>query len=142
MASEQFIQFVWKHRLHHAGSLTTTCGIDLEIRHPGEQNLHAGPDFFNALIRMDRLTWAGNVEIHHRSSDWYRHRHHLDAAYNNVILHVVEHYDTDVTNSLGRRIPTLISRNHAKLRKRYDSLKRSESWLPCGDYIRSFPETP
>jgi hypothetical protein len=141
MASEQFIQFVWKHRLHRAGSLTTTCGLKLEILHPGEQNQHAGPDFFNARIRMDRLTWAGNVEIHHRSSDWYRHRHHLDAAYNNVILHVVEHYDTDVTNSLGRRIPTLISRCHAKLLKRYDSLKRSESWLPCAYYIRSFPES-
>ena len=141
MASERFIQFIWKHRLHRAGSLTTTCGKKLEIRHPGEQNLHAGPDFFNARIRMNRLIWAGNVEIHCRASDWYRHKHHLDPVYNNVILHVVEHYDTDVTNSLGRRIPTLVSRFHARLRHRYDLLKRSESWLPCGDHIRCFPDS-
>ncbi len=137
MASESFIQFVWKHRLYRAGTLVTTCGKKLEIQHPGEHNQHAGPDFFNARISMDRLIWAGNVEIHCRASDWYRHRHHLDPAYNNVILHVVEDYDTDVTNSLGHRIPTMVPGYHLNLLARYDSLKRSESWLPCGAYIRS-----
>jgi hypothetical protein len=109
----------------------------MEVVNPGEQNLHAGPDFFNARIRLDQLIWAGNVEIHRCASDWYKHGHHLDPAYNNVILHVVGDYDTDVTNSLGRRIQTMVPEFPPHLIQRYQYLKTNESWLPCGDYINS-----
>ena len=114
MAEEGFIQFIWKHRLYKGQSLYTSCGQKLEILNPGVENPHGGPDFLNARIRIDRLLWAGNVEIHRRASDWYRHRHHLDPAYNNVILHVVADFDTDVTNSLGR------SRHRQKYGADYD----------------------
>jgi len=136
MATEGFIQFIWKHRLYSGKSLITTCGQKLEVENPGEQNFHAGPDFFNARIRMDQLVWAGNVEVHRRASDWYKHGHHLDLAYNNVILHVVEDYDTDVTNSRGRRIQTVVPGYHKNLVRQYQVLKSSESWLPCSGYIR------
>jgi len=136
MATEGFIQFIWKHRLYSGKSLITTCGQNLEVENPGEQNFHAGPDFFNARIRLDKLVWAGNVEVHRRASDWYKHGHHLDPAYNNVILHVVGDYDTDVTNSRGRRIQTVVPGYHQNLVQRYQVLKRSESWLPCSGYIR------
>lgn len=136
MAAEGFIQFIWKHRLYSGKSLSTTCGQNLEVENPGEQNFHAGPDFFNARIRIDQLVWAGNVEVHRRASDWYKHGHHLDPAYNNVILHVVGEYDTDVTNSRGRRIQTVVPGYHKNLVRRYQVLKRSESWLPCSGYIR------
>ncbi|MEA3461985.1 MAG: DUF2851 family protein [Bacteroidota bacterium] len=139
MAGERFIQFIWKHRLYSGKSLNTTCGETLEILNPGEQNGHAGPDYFNARIRLEQMTWAGNVEIHRRASDWYRHGHHLNPGYNNVILHVVVDHDTDVTNSLGRRIPTMVLRYHPSLIRRYDTLKRSENWLPCGPYIGNIP---
>lgn len=135
MATEGFIQFIWKHRLYDGKSLSTTGGEDLEIWRPGEQNLHAGPDFFNALMRFGHMIWAGNVEIHLRASDWYRHGHHLNPAYNNVILHVVGEYDTDVTNSLGRRIQTMVPVYSETLLRRFDMLKRSENWIPCADFI-------
>jgi len=139
MAAESFIQFIWKHRLYHGKSLNTTCGQNLEIVNPGEQNFHAGPDFFNARIRLGQMLWAGNVEIHSRASDWYKHGHHLDPAYNNVILHVVGEYDTDVTNSLGRRIQTVVPDYHEPLIRRYKGLKRNENWLPCSGYIKAIP---
>lgn len=139
MAAEHFIQFIWKHRLYSGKPLKTTCGLDLEVLNPGEQNVHAGPDFFNSRIRLEHIIWAGNVEVHQRSSDWYRHGHHLDSAYNNVILHVVGEYDTDVTNSLGRRIQTVCPGYNENLIRRYNVLKKSENWLPCSDYINDIP---
>jgi len=140
MASEGFIQFIWKHKLYRGNSVSTCCGAELEILHPGEQNLHAGPDFFNARIKLDRLVWAGNVEVHRRASDWYKHGHHLNPGYNNVILHVVGDYDTDVTNSLGRRVPTMVPEYNSSLLERYDTLKRSENWIPCSDFIGDIPD--
>jgi hypothetical protein len=139
MAGERFIQFIWKHRLFSRKSLRTTCDLEVEVINPGEQNSHAGPDFFNARIRLGTLVWAGNVEVHRLASDWYRHGHHLDPAYNNVILHVVGEYDTDVCNTLGRRIHTLIPKYHENVLRRYDVLKRNESWLPCSAYISLVP---
>ena len=139
MAAENFIQFIWKHRLYHGKSLSTTCGQTLKVAYPGDQNPHAGPDFFNARIKLDQMVWAGNVEVHRRASDWYKHGHQLDPAYNNVILHVVGDYDTDVTNSLGRRIQTVVPEYHENLIQRYKVLKGSESWLPCAGYIKGIP---
>ncbi len=141
MAAERFLKFIWKYRLYSGKSLKTTCGLELEILNPGEQNDHAGPDFYSARIRLEQIIWAGNVEIHSRASDWYKHGHHLDPVYNNVILHVVGIYDTDITNSLGRRIQTLVPDYPPCLEQRYEILKRSESWLPCGDYIKSVAAT-
>jgi Protein of unknown function (DUF2851) len=140
MAPECFIQFIWRHRLFSAKSLRTTCDLELEILNPGEQNVHAGPDFYNARIRLGTMVWAGNVEIHRYASDWYKHGHHLDPAYNNVILHVVGKYDTDVTNTLGRRIHTLIPEYHENVLRRFDVLKRNDSWLPCSEYINMVPK--
>jgi hypothetical protein len=139
MATEGFIQFIWKHKLYDGKSLSTVCGEALEILNPGELNLHAGPDFFNARIRFGPLVWAGNVEIHLRASDWYRHGHHFNPAYNNVILHVVGEYDTDVTNSLGRRIHTLVPEYSENLLNRYKILKQGENWIACADYIGHLP---
>lgn len=140
MATEYFIQFIWKHRLFFGKQLKTTCGLDLEIIDQGEQNIHSGPDFFNARIKMEQILWAGNIEVHRRASDWYRHGHHMDPAYNNVILHVVGVYDTDVTNSQGRRIQTLVAEFHPNLVQRYDVLKKSEGWLPCTGYLGDVPK--
>ncbi|MCK5066482.1 MAG: DUF2851 family protein [Bacteroidales bacterium] len=139
MAGEDFIQFIWKHRLYKGKALHTTCGRKLMVLLPGEQNFHAGPDFFNARIRLDHLMWAGNVEVHRRASDWYRHGHHIDPGYNNVILHVVGDYDSDITNSLGRRIHTMVPDYPTSLILRYEALKKNDNWLPCSSYIKDFP---
>lgn len=139
MADEGFIQFIWRHQLLGGKSLSTCCGKKLQVVIPGEHNVHGGPDFLNARIRIDRLLWAGNVEIHRCASDWYRHQHHLDPAYNNVILHVVGDFDTDVYNSLGRRIQTLVPDLPENLCRRYEILRRSENWLACADYLSDVP---
>lgn len=139
MAGEDFMQFIWKHRLYKGTCLHTTCKQNLVVLHPGEQNFHAGPDFFNARVKLGPLIWAGNVEVHQRASDWYRHGHHIDPAYNNVILHVAGTHDKDISNSLGRTIPSLELCYPDSLIQRYKSLVKNENWLPCSSYIREYP---
>jgi len=141
MAGEDFIQFIWKQRLYRGDHLRTTCGEKLRVMHPGEQNFHAGPDFFNARISLGDMTWAGNVEVHLRASDWYRHGHHIDSAYNNVLLHVVEVYDADIYNSLGRRIHTWVPDYPESLNRRFQLLRKEEDWLACGIYLKELPES-
>jgi len=141
MAAEKIIQFLWKHQLNRKKLLHCTCGLELVVLDPGEQNFHAGPDFFNARIKLGNMIWAGNIEVHQRASDWYRHSHHINPAYNNVILHVVGDYDADIYNSLGRRIHTLQPDYPEALIQRYLALKNNEDWLPCGNYLNEFPAT-
>lgn len=99
------MQYVWQHRLWPATlSLATVDGRPVRIIHPGRLNTDAGPDFFNARILIDGRLWAGDVEIHVKASDWYRHGHHTDPAYSSVILHVVDFDDTAVTRPDGTPI--------------------------------------
>ncbi len=104
---ESFLHFLWRWRRFHLHALCTTQGQPLEILHPGEWNTHAGPDFFNARIRLGDTLWAGNVEIHLRSSDWMLHGHQRDPAYDNVVLHVVLEEDLPAMHTSGERIPCL-----------------------------------
>lgn len=139
MVHEEFLHFIWENRLFDNNHLKTTCGKSVEILRTGEPNFHAGPDFFNARIRIDHIVWAGNVEIHVRASDWNRHGHQLDPAFNNVILHVVGDHDCDIANHLQRRIPTLVLNYPLSLGSRYQILKISDRWLPCAHFIRHVP---
>ncbi len=131
MFKEDFLQFIWKLGLFRSGHLKTSRGETIEVLEPGEQNFHAGPDFFNARIRMGPLEWAGNVEVHMLASDWIKHGHHLDPAYDNVILHVVGSMDCDTLNSKGRPIQTLALDFHEGTISRYESLQSAQNWLPC-----------
>lgn len=108
---EFLLHYVWQHRLWTgcAEQLTTPDGHTVEVVDPGVHNLQAGPDFFNAKVRIDGTLWAGNVEIHTRSSDWFRHHHETDAAYNNVILHVVAVNDSEVVTAGGKQPPQVRS---------------------------------
>jgi hypothetical protein len=103
--------------------------------------MHAGPDFFNASIRIGRLVWAGNVEIHRSSSDWNKHLHQLDPAYDNVILHVVQNWDVNIRDSKGRLIPTLVVEHSDFLLERVHQIKKNESWITCGRYYSQVPES-
>ncbi len=138
---EEFIHFLWRTRRFDQRELRTTHGHALEIIHPGEHNVHAGPDFFNARLRIDGMEWAGNVEMHLASSDWYVHQHEQDPAYAGVILHVVWVEDSMVLQPDGRPIPCLelCKRVSMVLLEEYERLMLEEDWLPCG---RSFQEVP
>ncbi len=98
---EQLLHYCWKHKMWPAVGLETTDGRTVEVLDPGLHNHHAGPDFFNAKVKIAGTLWIGNVEIHDRSSHWYQHGHDQDANYDNVVLHVVGEADREVKTSHG-----------------------------------------
>ena len=132
---EKLLHYVWKHKILPLKALMTTDGRDLEIIDPGLHNSNAGPDFFNAKIRIGKTVWAGNVEIHLKSSDWYQHGHHLDPAYNNTILHVAKTVNCDVKNSDDKDIPQLQLDIPAQLAIHYQELQSTEDYPRCHTMI-------
>ncbi len=104
---EDFLYHIWKFRKFNSEALKTSEGEELNIIHPGTQNELSGPDFFNSKIQIGEQLWAGNVEMHLKSSDWYFHHHEKDSNYDNVILHVVWINDTDIYRKNNSVIPTL-----------------------------------
>ena len=105
---EELLHYAWKHKIFPLHELRTPEGEPVEIIDPGLKNTDAGPDFFNAKLRIGETLWVGNVEIHRRSSDWVRHGHDTDPAYDSVILHAAAELDADVFDCRGRRIPQLL----------------------------------
>ncbi len=133
---EKLLHYVWKHRIFPIQPLSTTDGQPVEVLDPGLANFHAGPDFFNAKVRIGGTMWVGNVEIHLRSSDWQRHGHQTDAAYNNVVLHVVEVADAEVVTADGKCPPQLVLPIPDSVRENYAQLCATE------DYPRCWPIVP
>ena len=101
---EIVLHYIWEHCLWAGMAQQTTDGRTVEILSVGEHNRDAGPDYSHARVRIDGREWIGNIEIHVCSSDWIKHRHHLDKAYDNVILHVVRTADKPVYNSRGELV--------------------------------------
>jgi len=97
----------------------------------GILNTDSGPDFFNAKIKINDTVWAGNIEIHINASDWFKHNHHTDKAYDNVILHVVKNKDTDIFNSKNIKIPTVEISYPDFIQKNYENLKYSKHKIAC-----------
>ena len=104
---EDFLHYIWKHKKFEVNKLETTQGEPILVTSVGQHNFNSGPDFFNAQLKIGNQLWAGNVEIHVKSSDWFLHNHEQDKAYDNVILHVVWEHDIDVFRSDNTTIPTL-----------------------------------
>ncbi len=133
--SEEFLHFIWQYKHYHACLLKTIEGEDVEVIHPGEPNSHAGPDFFNAKIKIGNTLWAGNVEVHISSSDWFMHEHHKDKSYDNVILHVVYIADEITCRTNGVPIPVCKLNFSDSLWGKYQELKDNRSWLLCADKL-------
>lgn len=104
---EDLLHYIWKYKKFDTHNLHTDGGSPLQILKTGQVNLGSGPDFFNALIEIEHQKWAGNIEIHLRSSDWYLHRYETDSSYDNVILHVVWENDAQIFRKDHSTIPTL-----------------------------------
>jgi len=138
---ESFLHFLWRWRRFDAQYLRSTDGQPIEILHSGEQNDHAGPDFFNARLRIGDTTWAGNVEMHLRSSEWLAHGHSDDRAYDNVILHVVLDDDAPILRPNGEPIPCLILRDRIppSILEIYHRLEHERAWIPCEQFFQDTP---
>ena len=128
---EQLLHYTWKHKLYPLKELTTSDGQRVEIIDPGLHNRNAGPDFFNAKIRIGSTMWVGNVEIHDKSSDWYQHGHDKDSRYDNVVLHVAAELDTEVMKSNGEYVPQLQLSVPDDVLTHYDELQKTDEYPPC-----------
>lgn len=136
---EQLLHYVWKHKIFPLKELKTTTGQQVEVINTGLANTDAGPDFFNAKLKLDGVLWIGNIEIHERSSDWFKHGHHADAGYNSVILHIASEIDTEISRSNGERIPQIQLICPEAVRTNYKELLETDSYPPCYRIIPSLP---
>lgn len=119
--------------------MTTNDGRRIRVLDPGLLNTDAGPDFFNAKVQINGQTWVGNIEIHVRATDWRRHGHDTDKAYDSVILHVVTKDDAPVYRSNGERIPQLVLDVSPRFNESYDSLVNARNELPCAAHLAQVP---
>ncbi len=130
---EDLLHYVWRFQRFDLHDLQTTEGESIQVQQTGDHNHNAGPDFLNARIKIGTTIWAGNVEMHLKSSDWTKHQHQKDLAYDNVILHVVLEEDENIQRQNGTRIPCLVLKKRIpnKLSKVYQKLLHNEFWIPC-----------
>lgn len=120
--------------------LRTTSGQPVEVIDPGLPNTNAGPDFFNAKLKIGGTLWVGNVEVHIQASDWLRHGHDRDKAYDTVILHVVEESNCDVYRMNGELIPQVQLSCPEEVRRRYEELRQAEIYPPCHSLLSALPK--
>lgn len=136
---EKLMQYVWKHRLWRSEDMVTNTGKKVRVVDPGLLNTDAGPDFFNAKIEIDGHMWVGNVEMHYRATDWKRHHHDSDKAYDSVILHVVAKDDAPVRRTNGELIPQLVLEVSPQFNADYASLVGATIEVPCATKIKQVP---
>ena len=139
---EDFLHYLWKFKKFDSLDLKTFNGEEITIINVGNYLELAGPDFFNAQIIIGNQKWAGNVEIHLKSSDWYVHHHERDEAYENVILHVVWEHDTEIFRSNNSEIPVLVLKNYVDPSTiiNYQSLMSPKSWIFCEKQLKDVKE--
>lgn len=142
---EDFLHHVWQYqKFQHQETLKTNQGENLQILSIGQHNQHqSGPDFFNAKIKIDNQIWAGNIEIHLKSSDWYAHQHENDSAYDNVILHVVWEDDVEIYRNDNTIIPSLSLKGkvNSEVYKRYEQLlKVKPQQINCEKNFANFDD--
>jgi uncharacterized protein DUF2851 len=130
---EKFLHFIWLNQQFTTRQLKTADGKPLTILSKGLPHQDAGPDFQQGKIKIGDTVWAGHIEIHVQSSDWFDHQHHKDEAYQNVVLHVVYENDKEVLYNNGQPIPTLVLKPLIDLNLYFDyeQLLKSRNWIPC-----------
>ena len=132
---ERMSHYVWKHKLYAESGLVTTDGVPVTVIDPGIPNTDAGPDFFNAKVRIGDILWAGNVEIHERSSDWFVHHHDKDKAYDTVILHIIIRHDASVYRANNEPIPQMILYVPQKVKDNIEWLLLRDTPVSCAERI-------
>lgn len=157
--TERLLQFIWQFQYFNKSELTSDSGETVKIIAPGQYNTHQGPDFSNAKIEIGDTLWAGNVELHVKTSDWKKHKHQEDSNYKNVVLHVVWEDDGKQNsvpfNSDQDRTPLISGRNRVPatipvielkgrvslmLLQRYEELMKAASFIACEKSILTVPD--
>jgi hypothetical protein len=135
--TEKLLQFIWQFQYFNRDSLSTTDGQNIQIISPGILNKNQGPDFEQARLKIGDTSWAGSVELHIKSSDWIRHRHHNDERYQKIILHVVWLNDGNITDQSGESIPALVLENRVSklLLNTFDNWMQASGQIPCADSL-------
>ncbi|NDV69874.1 DUF2851 family protein [Dysgonomonas sp. 25] len=133
---ENILHYVWKFRLY-TNDMQTTDGLPIEVIDPGIHNTDAGPDFFNAKVKINGELWAGNIEIHSASSDWVKHKHHTDKAYNSVVLHVVEKANDKIYNEEKRLVPQCELKYPQHIKDNFAFLEHANTDIPCHNFVSS-----
>ena len=106
--NEKLLQFIWQFQYFNFKELFTQNDESLAIIKPGKLNTNQGPDFLDAIIKIEDVQLAGNIEVHFKASDWVKHTHQKDPNYNNIILHVVWINDVEITTANNNKIPVLV----------------------------------
>lgn len=135
--TEKLLQFIWQFQYFNRNDLLTPDGEKVSIIHPGQPNRHQGPDFFNGRVKIGSTEWAGHIELHLKSSDWYKHKHQTDPHYGRVILHVVWQHDKEVKDENGLVIPVISLENRIPhvLLNQYEAWMQTPEQIPCGNGI-------
>lgn len=134
--TEAFLQYVWQHQLMCLDKLYTTDNEPIQVIKIGVFNTNAGPDFLNAKIKIGDTIWAGDVEIHRKSSDWNAHQHNVNKSYNSVILHAVAIFDANVQTENGNTIPTLVMPILPHVTNNYMKLTDIPTGIRCRNQIK------
>ena len=142
MKNEDFIHYTWQYQQFDKNNLKTTNQHSLSVIKTGVRNFNSGPDFENARINIAGIEWAGKVEIHLKSSDWNRHQHQHDKAYDNVVLHVVWEHDMEVFRTDNTAIPTLEIKDlvYADTLQKYENLIKNAAEIPCKHQLSEVSE--
>lgn len=136
--NEDFLHYIWQYGLYDLSDFKTTDGREIRVVFPGIPNNDAGPDFLDAKLQIGRVMWVGHVEIHVNSSDWVKHKHQLDKAYDPVILHVVYNADKKVKNSLGLSLTEVELKINPGFYSYYEEMLSDLQPIPCGLHWQDF----
>jgi Protein of unknown function (DUF2851) len=107
---EAFVVRLWQAQRFAREALRTVGGDAVQVVYPGRRRAERGPDFQGALLTFRGTDLHhGGVEMHLRSSDWARHGHDRDPAYDATLLHVVLWHDArrPIRRADGSEVPTL-----------------------------------
>lgn len=142
--NEAFLKHIWQFKLWNKTKALVLfeTNDEMQILSVGISNSDEGPDFFNAKIKIGNTIWAGNVEIHVKSSDWFLHQHQHHKAYDNIILHVVYENDKKIMDKNGQLVNTLELKNYLSpdLIEKYSNLISSPAEIPCSSLIKTVNE--
>ncbi len=130
---ERLLQYIWQFQYFNKNELTTMAGEPLQVINGGSFNTNQGPDFLSAKLKINNTIWAGNIELHVRSTDWDLHKHSGDNNYKNIVLHVVWLHDGEIKDAGGNTLPTLELQNRVSklLLNKYEELMLASSFIPC-----------